>query len=169
MELWDLYTEERVLTWKTHARGEDIPDGFYHLVVHVWIKNSDGKYLISQRSADRKSYPLFWECPGGSVLKGETSREGALREVKEEIGIDLSDADGTILFSEVRKTVGGEKFNDIMDVWLFYYDGDADLSAATTAEVCRTEWLTKEQISELYGNNKMVYTLDYFFDESKMR
>ena len=58
----------------------------YHLVVHVWIRNSKGEYLISQRSANRPTYPLMWECVGGSVVKGEDSLQGAIREAKEEVG-----------------------------------------------------------------------------------
>ena len=51
MELWDLYTKDRVPTGQTHVRGEKLPDDLFHLVVHVWIKNSRGQYLISQRAA----------------------------------------------------------------------------------------------------------------------
>ena len=77
------------------------------------------RYLISQRAASRLSYPLMWECVGGSVLRGESSVDGAVREVKEEVGIDLSPAAGILVDSEVRKIVNGTVFNDIKDVWLF--------------------------------------------------
>lgn len=60
-------------------------------MVAVWIRNRKGEYLISQRAADRPIYPLMWECVGGSVVKGETSLEGAVREVKEEVGLDLDE------------------------------------------------------------------------------
>ena len=42
MELWDLYTKDRVPTGQTHVRGEKLPDDLFHLVVHVWIQNSRG-------------------------------------------------------------------------------------------------------------------------------
>ena len=35
MELWDLYNERRELTGRDHIRGEEVPQGFYHLVVHI--------------------------------------------------------------------------------------------------------------------------------------
>ena len=66
MELWDLYDEQRRLVGTDHLRGQELPDNRFHLVVHVWIKNSQGQYLISQRAADRPTYPLLWECVGGS-------------------------------------------------------------------------------------------------------
>ena len=46
MEKWDLYTKYREKTGREHIRGEEIPDGFYHLVVHVWIKNDKGQLKV---------------------------------------------------------------------------------------------------------------------------
>ena len=82
MEVWDLYDENKNITGKYCIRGNEISDNLYHLVVHVWIKNSKGEYLISQRSENRPKFPLKWECVGGSVLKGETSLHGAIRETE---------------------------------------------------------------------------------------
>lgn len=158
MEKWDLYTKCREKTGKEHVRGEKIPEGFYHLVVHIWIRNCKGEYLISQRSANRPTCPLMWECVGGSVLMGESSIDGALREVKEEVGLDLDPETGKILFTKVRST-----FNDILDVWLFEYDGDLHLDAATTDEVADCRWMTVSEIRKLYADNRLVQTLDYFF------
>ena len=98
-EIWDLYDENRELLGKDHVRGEQLPIDGYHLVVHVWIRNSKGEYLISQRSANRPTFPLMWECVGGSVVKGEDSLQGAIREVKEEVGVDLNPESGQVLFT----------------------------------------------------------------------
>ena len=164
MEIWDLYDENKNLTGKTMVRGEKVPDNYYHLVVHVWIKNNKGEYLISQR-AENKTLPLKWECTGGSVLKGETSIEGAIRETKEEVGINLNRENGELVYSEVRKTFKGRKFNDIMDVWFFEYDGEVDLKNATTDEVKDMKWMTKKEIKELYDTGDLVETLGYFFEK----
>lgn len=32
----------------------------------------------------------MWEATGGSILQGESSLDGAIREVREELGIDIS-------------------------------------------------------------------------------
>ena len=164
MEILDLYDENRKLTGRDHVRGEDIPDGFYHLVVHVWIRNSKGEYLISQRSADRPTHPLMWECVGGSVVKGEDSLTGAIREAQEEVGVLLSPEKGTRIHSEVRKMVNGRKFNDILDVWLFEHDGPILLEQATTKEVAQSVWMSKAEIQALLNEGKLVPTLRYFMD-----
>lgn len=163
MELWDLYNERREPTGRTHTRGDEIPEGCYHLVVHVWIKNRNGEYLISQRSADCPTLPLKWECVGGSVLKGETSLAGALRETIEEVGVPLSPANGKRVFSVVRDTINGVRFADILDVWLFQYNGPITLENALTKEVAQSAWMSKAQIKNLFDRGELVHTLGYFF------
>lgn len=163
VEKWDLYTKYREKTGRKHVRGEKIPEGFYHLVVHVWIRNCKGEYLISQRSANRPTSPLMWECVGGSVLMGESSIGGALREVKEEVGLDLEPETGKILFTKTRNN-----FNDIVDVWLFEYDGDLHLDDATTNEVSDCRWMTVSEIRKLYEDNRLVQTLGYFFSDMEV-
>ncbi len=164
MEVWDLYNERRELTGREHIRGEEIPQGYYHLVVHVWIKNRKGEYLISQRSADRPMYPLLWECVGGSALKGEDSLTAALRETEEEVGLRLSPKDGKLIHSAVGRVVNGIRFSDIVDVWLFEYDGQVDLGTATTAEVAQTAWMKKPKLKQMFDHGKLVHTLGYFFE-----
>ena len=165
MEVWDLYDANKNVTGKYCIRGEKIPDNYYHLVVHIWIKNDKGEYLISQRSEKKDRYPLMWECSGGAVIKGETSIEGAIREVKEEVGIDLEEKNGRMVFSKIREFHNGEKFNDIMDVWLFEYNGDVDLKNATTDEVNDFKWMKKEEIRKMYETKQLVPTLEYFFEK----
>jgi DNA-binding Xre family transcriptional regulator/isopentenyldiphosphate isomerase len=164
-EIWDLYDENRELLGKDHVRGEQLPIDGYHLVVHVWIRNSKGEYLISQRSANRPTFPLVWECVDGSVVKGEDSLQGALREVKEEVGVDLLPEKGHVILSDIKKIEFGKVVNKIVDVWLFEYDGEVDLSNATTDEVAQVAWMNRSQIKELFDANMFVDTLEYFFTE----
>lgn len=164
-EIWDLYDENRELLGKDHVRGEQLPIGGYHLVVHVWIRNSKGEYLIAQRSANRPTFPSMWECVDGSVVKGEDSLQGVLREVKEEVGIDLLPEKGQVVLSDIKKIEFGKVVNKIVDVWLFDYDGEVDLGNATTDEVAQVDWMNREQIKELFEHNMFVETLEYFFTE----
>ena len=155
----------RELLGKDHVRGEQLPIDGYHLVVHVWIRNSKGEYLIAQRSANRPTFPLVWECVDGSVIKGEDSLQGALREVKEEVGVDLLPEKGHVILSDIKKIEFGKVVNKIVDVWLFEYDGEVDLSNATTDEVAQVAWMGRSQIKELFDANMFVDTLEYFFTE----
>jgi 8-oxo-dGTP pyrophosphatase MutT (NUDIX family) len=51
----------------------------------------DDQWLMVRRSAYVND-PLVWCIPGGHVEPGETCLQGAIREAKEEIGYDLTDA-----------------------------------------------------------------------------
>lgn len=162
-EIWDLYTKYREKTGQTLIRGERIPQGQYHLTVDVWIRSRTGEYLMARRSASRPTYPGQWECVSGSVLSGESSVDGAVREVKEELGLELSPADGTKIFSKIRDVIDGRSFQSIMDVWLFPYDGEVHPENATTDEVSDCRFMSVEEIKALYDAGSMVGLLDYFF------
>ena len=85
--------------------------------------------------------------------------------MKEEVGVELSPENGQVLFTKTRKIIDGKIFNDIMDVWLFEYDGEVDLGNATTDEVAQVAWMKREQIKELFEQKMFVDTLEYFFTE----
>jgi 8-oxo-dGTP diphosphatase len=52
------------------------------------IIRQDGKILIAQRAADDEC-PLMWEFPGGKIEEGETPGECIVREIKEELNLDI--------------------------------------------------------------------------------
>ena len=120
---------------------------------------------MSQRAADRPTFPLKWECVGGSMLAGEDSLTGAIREVREELGITLDPNQGKLLFTEARDVVAGVPFYDYMYFWLFHYDGDFSLEDASTPEVAQAKWMTVEEIQELQDNGTLAPPLTYFFTE----
>ena len=60
--------------------------------------NNDNQILLSQRTAD-KSFPGQWEFPGGKIESSETANEALIRELKEELGIDI---DNSYLFKRIE-------------------------------------------------------------------
>ena len=52
-------------------------------------RNTEGEFLVLKRS-EEKTFPGHWGFPGGSVEKGETPKEAAVRELKEETGIEAA-------------------------------------------------------------------------------
>lgn len=52
------------------------------------ILNSIGQVLVTQRSA-AMPLPLKWEFPGGKIEAGETAEECLIREIKEELNIEI--------------------------------------------------------------------------------
>ena len=89
MEIWDAYYADRTLANKTLIRGQKIPLGLFHIIVETLVQHKDGTYLVMQRDDNKSSNPGLYEgSAGGSVLSGETVAEGAIREVKEETGLN---------------------------------------------------------------------------------
>ena len=88
MELWNAYDADGNILGFDLVRGETVPDGVFHLVCNVIVRHIDGSYLIMRRDYNKTVYPGGLEASaGGSVLKGEDSYSGALRELREETGI----------------------------------------------------------------------------------
>lgn len=158
MEYWNLYDYYGKKKKKISIRGSKLNKDDFHLVVNAWIVNDEGKYLITQRNAN-KSHPLMWECTGGSALLEETSKEAAIREVEEELGIDVSKSDA-IFIGESRRYY--QNCPDILHVWLFKSNEKIENIKIQEEEVNDVMWATKDQILELYKNNK--FEANSFFD-----
>ena len=61
------------------------------LVAACALVDADGRVLIAQRPAGKPMAGL-WEFPGGKVEDGETPEASLIRELKEELGIDVKEA-----------------------------------------------------------------------------
>jgi 8-oxo-dGTP diphosphatase len=61
------------------------------LVAACALVDSDGRVLIARRPADKDMAGL-WEFPGGKVRAGERPETALIRELKEELGIDVAEA-----------------------------------------------------------------------------
>ena len=160
MELWDILDENGNKTGETVERGKYMRQDEYHLVVHVWIKNSNGDFLITKRTPN-KSFPNMWETTGGSAIVGDDSLNAALREVKEEIGVDLSPTNGRYLFRIKRQH---HDFPDFVDVWLFKEEVEIKEVIYQPEEVCGAEWSTPGQIKILIELGEFVDTFTYLED-----
>lgn len=92
MEYWDAVDVHGRNLGTLLIRDEPIPQGMYHHVVEILVATPDGHVFVTQR-APNKTFPLLWEITGGSVLAGEGVLEGAVRELKEETGIQIKPSD----------------------------------------------------------------------------
>lgn len=92
MELWDAYLPDGRPAGRDLVRGRPIPPGLFHIVCEIAVRRRDGLYLLTQRDPAKQTYPGFWEVgAGGSILKGEAPWQGALRELREETGLEGRD------------------------------------------------------------------------------
>lgn len=147
-ELWDVYDKNRQPTGRLHPRSRELAEGDYHLVVHVWLRDSLGRYLLTRRSPN-KGYGGMWESPGGAAQAGDNSLSACLREVREETGLALDPARGKII-----KTYQEDHF--ICDVWLFKQDFALEDVVLQPGETCDKRYATREEILKMHGQGRFV-------------
>ncbi len=158
-ELWDLYDKEKNKINKVVKRGDKLNDDEFHLVVNAWIKNSNDEFLITRRSPN-KPHPLMWECTGGSALFGEDSLDAAVREVKEELGIDVLKKNAKYIGSTLRYY---PNCNDILDVWLFESNVKKEDIHIQEEEVVDVMWASRDKLRELFDNKE--FEANIYFKE----
>ncbi len=151
-ELWDVYDSDGRRTGRTHRRGEALREGEYHLCVHVWMRGADGRYLLTRR-APGKALAGLWETTGGSALAGEDSLSAALREVREETGVQLDPARG-------RRWLRfwGDRF--LCDVWLFKQDIRPEDVVLQPGETCEARLADAETVRALAAAGEF-FAFDY--------
>lgn len=166
MEIFDLFSVDRVPLNKTIERGTPVPEGCFRHVVHIAVFNKAGdKMLYQKRLATKKPWPDKWDISsGGSIIAGETSREGAHRELLEELGIDHD-------FQNERPLFTFNFPNGFNDIYAISMDVDPNSLKLQKTEVECVEWLTKEQIYEKIDNEESIPYLksyiDFLFDLNK--
>ena len=146
----DIYDKNKEKTGKIKIRYIDsLKNDEFALAVKAIIINSKQNILISKRALNKKIDPGKWEINGGSCLAGETSLQGVIREIKEELGIDLSSVKGT-LYKEYCE----HPF--FYDIWLFKLDIEIDQLKFLDAEVIEAKWASIENIIQMEKEHKMI-------------
>ena len=122
MEYWDIYDANKNRTGRLMKRNDwCLKDGEYHLSVLGVVARPDGRYLITKRVMTKAWAPGWWEVSGGAAQAGEESYDAVLREVREETGLDVSNAEGGYVFTYHRENPG-EGDNYFVDVYRFVLD-----------------------------------------------
>lgn len=150
MEYWDLYDKHFQKLVRTHLRGEKMSQGIYHLVVHVCIFNQKGEMLIQQRQAFKEGWPNLWDVTmGGSALKGETSQQAAMREVKEELGLDID-------LTNCRPSLTNHFEQGFDDIYLINQEVDLSKLQLQYEEVQDVKWASQQEILELMREGQFI-------------
>lgn len=147
-EYWDIYDVNRQLTGKTIKRGDVFTEGEYYVCCDIWIINSKQQMLMTQRHPAKKAGGL-WEFSGGGVLAGETTKQAAVREIKEELDLIIDETELNLL--EVFKNK-----NYFMDIFLVKKDFNLEEITLQPDEVVDAKFLSGEEIEKMITENKVV-------------
>lgn len=158
MEIIDLYDNKKQKLTKTMDRSDGEPaKGEFKLSVHTWILNSKGELLIQKRNENLKRNPGKWAFTGGAVDVNETSLEGAIREVKEEIGVDIKD-------DEIEYLLSFKREKGFVDIWLVKKDIEIEELVLQKEEVSEARWVSLNELIKLAESGEMVASINLYLD-----
>lgn len=153
----DLYNKFGECTGKTYFKGDDVPNGYFPMVVMIAIQNSRGEFLMQKRVLRKGG---DWGVTGGHPKAGETPEQGIATEVMEELGVDISGRE-LLLFNEGC---------DGKDCYKMYYAKlDLDLSQLCIQEDELTEvrWFSMRELQQMVDSNELNPDQVAFFVKCK--
>lgn len=156
-ELWDVTDVQGTPTGGLHRRGDGpVPEGSFHIVASVCVVAPSGRVLMSRR-AEGKDYPLAWEFPAGSALRGESSRGGAVRELEEETGIAVAPDDLVLVGRVVEPSA-------LFDLWVARVTSEVT-PIPDPEEVLDAEWVTLDVVHQRWKDGVFATPWNMRFDQ----
>ena len=149
MELWDLYDKNGDPLGRLHRRGDPLPAGTYHLVISVMTCTSDGRILLTLRSAKKHPYPALWEITAGSALAGEDSMTAAKRELYEETGITAEP-------EFVHRYSSSYGSGSLVDMYILRRDITDDDIKLQPGETEAAKWVTPAEFDEMAAKGEIT-------------
>ncbi len=169
MELLDIRTKDGTVTGVVKERKQVHRDGDLHGTSHVWIvrKGEDGndQILLQKRAKDKDAYPGFYDISSaGHIPAGDDYKESAIRELKEELGIEAKEEELIFLgmhegyFEEIFY---GEIFknHEISSVYLYTENVTEDMLQLQEEEVESVRWMDLEECIRRIENEEDGFCL----------
>ena len=142
-------------TGEIATREECHKQGLWHRAVYAFIIDDKGNILLQKRSENKKLWPNMWDVTvGGHVDAGEFGRQALIREVKEELGIEIKDDD-------VKYLIGSTSINEQGDIINKHYNEcylitkNIDISdiKIQKEEVSEVRYFSKDELLKRISNN----------------
>ena len=155
-EYMDIYDINQKPLGYTKPRGEFLKEHEYVLYSLVILQNAEGKFLITRRTSTKGWAPGSWEVQGGGVRAGESCAAGAVREVREEVGLDVSDALGKPIY-KYENTDAPRGDNYIVNIYhahLNFSESDVKICEREATEFKLAEW---EDVCEIDKQGKFLH------------
>jgi putative (di)nucleoside polyphosphate hydrolase len=153
-----------------HLMPPDNHAALYRPAVGIMLLNREGNVFIGRR-IDMPAGLAAWQMPQGGIDPGETPRQAAIRELKEETGTDkaqiLGESRGWLHYdvpAEIAGRLWGGRYRGQRQKWFAMRftgeDGDIDLGAAEHPEFDAWEWVPPARLPELIVPFKRALYLD---------
>ena len=160
MDYLDVLDEHGDYTGRVEARDVCHKEGLWHRAVVLFLVNSKNEVLLQKRSASKKLWPNMWDVTaGGHVLAGEFGFEAAIREMKEELGIEVNQSEILFLEGVVTSNCKGEiQNNHFNEYFVCQKEVEIENIKIQEEEVAEVRWFSKEEILEKVANKNNEMT-----------
>ncbi|MBQ7344406.1 MAG: NUDIX domain-containing protein [Clostridia bacterium] len=150
MEIWDGYRADGTPLGIDLVRGEPVPEGVYFLVVEILVRHTDGEYLLMRRDLGKPAFPGYFEATaGGAAQKGEDPLTAALRELREETGIE----------AEALEPIANMLYRQMICYqYLCVTDRDKDSITLQEGETIGYKWVSESEFIEFISSGDMIPT-----------
>ncbi len=155
MELLDIADEYGNLTGEVMEREKAHDLNKLHWEVSIFIINKKKQVLLEKRAPDKRYSPNKWGLCSGHVQSGETIEEAALREIFEEIGLQISKDNLHILDKMI---VTKRDFNSQI-VRVYYAICDENKFKIQQEELTAIKWFDISKIIDMINNHDDSITL----------
>lgn len=155
MEKIDVLDENGNQTGKIVSREEVHRLGLWHKCVHIWVINGKGEVLLQKRSTQKLTHPNMWTtATSGHLSAGDSSIEGAIRELGEEIGLEVGESELQYLFTVKESGVNNNQEKGIIekeftDVYLIKKEIDISKLKLQEEEVSEVKWFLYEEFKKM--------------------
>ncbi|MBP6884083.1 MAG: NUDIX domain-containing protein [Candidatus Pacebacteria bacterium] len=164
MEYLDILDEKGNKTGEIKSKDEAHQMGLWHRTVHVWFMNSQKELLLQYRSKNKKNYPNTWDISvAGHVSSGEDPITSALREISEEIGLEIT-ADKLEVIGDIHQRVvinnGTYIDSEYNTIYLVRADLDIGQLKMQKSEVGDLRWISISEFRKWVAEGKKVVPHD---------
>lgn len=158
MEKLDILDESGMKTGIQESRDIVHLKGLLHSEVTAFIYTESGKILVQKRSNNKKMYNNCWSTTGGHVLAGETNEQALIREINEELGVNVSNSDiKYVLTYKSSKTKGKVINNKFMNIYLVKISDNIDKFNIQNEELSDVKYISIEELEEIVNTRNENY------------
>lgn len=156
-EYFDILDENGNKTGKTKLRSEVHKDGDWHKAIHIWIINDKGDILLQRRCATKDSNPNMLDIScAGHLTAGDNSLSGAIRELKEELNLDIQQEDLQFIKTLKRSSKYTETFinNEFDDLYILRTNKSIDDMKFQEEEISELFFVPYKKFKDMVNNKQ---------------
>jgi len=156
-EYFDILDENGNKTGKTKLRCEVHKDGDWHKAIHIWIINNKGDILLQRRCATKDSNPNMLDIScAGHLTAGDNSLSGAIRELKEELNLDIQQEDLQFIKTLKRSSKYTETFinNEFDDLYILRTNKSIDDMKFQEEEISELFFVPYKKFKDMVNNKQ---------------